>query len=298
LVILHKNKTLNREKWDHCIAKSHNSLVYAYTWYLDIAATNWEGIVLGDYEAVMPLPYNRKLLGWKQVYQPFFVQQLGVFSIVPVEKAIFEQFLKLAKLHYVRFQLNFNEGNTIYESAYFKSTLRNNYLLSLADAYPNIYQKFSHGLKQSIRMAQKKEVSLVDTIQPAEIIAFYRQYLQQKTPEINEKALARLQKIIETALLHRKGFLRAVLSPEKEQLAVGFFLKDAKRITYLVGVASEKGKKIGAMPFLLSSIMEQYAGQAIVFDFEGSMHKGIAQFFQSFGAKKVVYCSRDAIYRF
>jgi hypothetical protein len=93
-LIFHKNKTIDRKKWDDCIANSHNSLLYAYAWYLDIVAENWDAIVLGDYDAVMPLPYNRKLFGLKQVYQPFFAQQLGVFSVIPVGKPIFKQFLE------------------------------------------------------------------------------------------------------------------------------------------------------------------------------------------------------------
>jgi hypothetical protein len=163
--------------------------------------------------------------------------------------------------------------------------------LSLDNSYQNIHQKFSHGLKQSIRTAQKQNFSFIKSIHPAEIITFYKQYIQPKTPEINEKALSRLQKLMETALLKEKGWIYAIHSPTNEQLAAGFFLKDDYRITYLVGVASQEGKKMGAMPFLLSKVMEQYAGQAIIFDFEGAMHAGIAQFFQSFGAEKVQYGS-------
>ncbi len=287
LSFLHSSN-IDRKKWDNCIANAHNSSVYVYTWYLDAVAPHWEALILGDYEAVMPLPYNRKYI-FKQVYQPFFVQQLGVFSIQILEKELFEAFLKAVKKRYFKVYLHLHESHTAFSIGTFSTSLRDNYILSLAAPYENIYNNFSHGLRQSIKLAQKKQLTLIRNATIPEIIAFYQQHLQAKTPEINEKALLRLRKLMENAIKHNKAFLYAAQSPEKNTVAMGFFLKNANRITYLVGVSSPEGKKIGAMPFLLSNVMQEYAEQPMIFDFEGSMQQGIASFFQSFGAQKIQY---------
>jgi hypothetical protein len=63
----------------NAIARSFNGIVYAYSWYLDIVSPGWDALVKDDYKSVMPLTWRKKY-GIKYLYQPFFTQQLGVFS--------------------------------------------------------------------------------------------------------------------------------------------------------------------------------------------------------------------------
>ena len=74
-----KRKEIDDHKWDDCIGSSSNSLPYAFSWYLDSVAENWDTVVLGDYETVMPLVWLRKF-GIKCLYHPYYCQQLGVFG--------------------------------------------------------------------------------------------------------------------------------------------------------------------------------------------------------------------------
>ncbi|WP_373942482.1 hypothetical protein OEG92_04340 [Polaribacter sejongensis] len=67
-----KRKDLNILKYDACIENSIQSRIYAFSWYLDIVADNWDVLVLGDYKAVMPLPWKQKYF-IKYITQPFFV---------------------------------------------------------------------------------------------------------------------------------------------------------------------------------------------------------------------------------
>ena len=56
-----------------------NGFIYGYSFYLDHMAKHWDALVSGDYEAVMPLTWNRKY-GIYYLYQPFLAAQLGVFG--------------------------------------------------------------------------------------------------------------------------------------------------------------------------------------------------------------------------
>ena len=67
-------------KWDKCIEESDNSLIYAQSFYLDRMVVKWDALVLNDYEAVMPLMWNRKY-GFYYLYQPYFIHSLGVFGL-------------------------------------------------------------------------------------------------------------------------------------------------------------------------------------------------------------------------
>ena len=62
---------IDKSKWDNCIDTAANGLVYGYSFYLDAMAKHWDALVLDDYEAVMPLTWNKKY-GITYLYQPFF----------------------------------------------------------------------------------------------------------------------------------------------------------------------------------------------------------------------------------
>src|SRR5215212_843413 len=70
---------IDKRKWDACIGQANNGLVYGYSYYLDHMAKHWDALVLNDYEAVMPLTWNRKY-GFYYIYQPFACALLGVFG--------------------------------------------------------------------------------------------------------------------------------------------------------------------------------------------------------------------------
>ena len=68
-------------RWDWVINKSGQGLPYAYSWSLDqVAGKQWDAIISEDYTWVLPLPYNRKICGFKQYYTPYLIQQLGVIG--------------------------------------------------------------------------------------------------------------------------------------------------------------------------------------------------------------------------
>ena len=55
-----QNKDIDKIKWDKCIDTASNGLIYAYSFYLDTMAKHWDALVMNDYEAVMPITWNKK----------------------------------------------------------------------------------------------------------------------------------------------------------------------------------------------------------------------------------------------
>ena len=88
-----KRDDIDTTKWDNCIARSVNGIVYAYSWYLDIVAENWGALIADDYQAVFPLTYNKKY-GISYIYQPLFTQQLGLFSVGSISHTLVSEFLQ------------------------------------------------------------------------------------------------------------------------------------------------------------------------------------------------------------
>mgnify|MGYP006875189819 CR=1 FL=1 len=92
--ILHKD--IDKLKWDACIQKAKNSLLYVHSFYLDIVSSGWDALIAGDYEYVMPLTHRKKL-GIAYLAQPAFTQQLGVFSKKKIDYKIVMDFLEAAR---------------------------------------------------------------------------------------------------------------------------------------------------------------------------------------------------------
>ncbi len=86
-----RHENIDKKKWDNCIAHANNSLIYAYSYYLDAMSENWNALVMNDYEAVMPLTWAKKF-GFRYLRQPVFTQQLGIFGNISFEKNITELF--------------------------------------------------------------------------------------------------------------------------------------------------------------------------------------------------------------
>ena len=74
-----KNEDIDKAKWDHCIDTAPNGLIYSYSFYLDTMAKHWDALIMNDYEAVMPLTWNKKY-GVYYLYQPFLCASLGLFG--------------------------------------------------------------------------------------------------------------------------------------------------------------------------------------------------------------------------
>ena len=72
-------------------------------------------------------------------------------------------------------------------------------------------------------------------------------------------------------------------------MACAAFLIYNERVIFHLGTSNPKGKKIGAMHFLIDSIITQLAGKNLFIDFEGSEIDGIERFYKSFGAFKKPY---------
>ena len=70
---------IDEDKYNECITISKQSLIYGYSWYLDIVCDQWDALILDDYVAVMPIPWRKKY-GITYVYPPLWLLQLGIFS--------------------------------------------------------------------------------------------------------------------------------------------------------------------------------------------------------------------------
>lgn len=276
-----KNKDIDYQKWDQCIQSSDNSRVYAYGWYLDIVCPDWVGLIWGDYEYVMPLPFHKKF-GISYLSQPVYAQQLGIFP-VPADNVlnVMLDFL-VTRFDYIR--LSLNSMNTA-EHTGFSIERRRNYVLPLNVPYDTITEKYSQNTKRNIRKS-KQSISIIKTLAVADYMNLKRNFPGVEDDKEFQKSI---NIIISTALRRQQGIIYSAYSSENELCAAAFFLFDSKRVSYLNAVSSNIGKELCAGHAIVDQFIQDNAEKNILLDFEGSQNHGVARFYEGFGAECEYY---------
>lgn len=262
-------------KYNNCLQSSENYRIYAEYWYLDVLCNqNWDCLVYDDYQAIMPIPYQ-KYFGIKMVTQPIFIQQLGFFSN-QLSEEIVNEFLMFFKKKLIR-SYSFNEENVSFLNLKQKRT---NYILNLNSSYQQLYNSFNNNIKRNIKKFQKQNFQLIIS---DEIIEFPNDKLLENT-KISESFFKLIKE-----LTKRKLIKVYQIKDNKEILSLKIFMFSKHRIIYLYGFSSQKAKEFGCSAAIFSEVIREFSSKEIILDFEGSEIEGIAKFFKSFNAQKNSY---------
>lgn len=266
-------------KYNKCIDESSNSRIYAFSWYLDVVCDDWDVLVKNDYEMVMPLP-KRKKYSINYVYQVPWVQQLGVFSKYIIDKSIIYQFIKSIPKKYKLVDVFINSDNE-FSSKYL--SIRNNYILPLNLDLEAIKINYNKNRKR----ISKTDFSNFLIDKKGSINKFLDLYKRQNTNYKSHKdTFIRLQKLLDI-----KNSYTNVWNVYKngKMIAGLFWLKDKHRITYLAPVATSEAKKENVPTYIVNELIKEHESTNYILDFEGSMVKGVANFYKSYGAVKEEY---------
>jgi hypothetical protein len=276
---------LDRLQWDNCISHAANGLVYAHSWYLDAMCHQWDALVLNDYEAVMPLIFNKKY-GIYYLYQPPFTASLGIFG-KQVSAGMVKDFLNAIPEKFRYIDISLNHGN-FFSTEGFNLFERLNYVLPLNKSYEEIYPAYRENIQRNIKKCRqqnctvKKDFAVADVIDLAKIQTGNFSTLTD-TDFANFTTLYNLlhqqQKAITYGICTAKGELVA---------SCVFFFSHARAYYILVG-NHPNGKTMGASHALLDAFIKDHAGTNLLLDFEGSDIRNLAFFYRSFGAKEEKY---------
>ena len=277
-----KHAKIDVTKWNACIEQSAQSLPYAYTWYLNCVAQNWDALVLNDYEIVMPLVYLRKL-GVACIYQPYYCQQLGLFgNNLSAETA--SLFIKTATSKFPYIQMNLNPTAAIIASE-FEFITKKNLLLPLNKSYTETQQHFTENHKRNINKAIKSGYVFSGK---NELDLFQKFYFKNINPA-KETVKPKHQKIFtdlsNTLLQKQLATIYSIVDKKGNLCAACLLIKHHNRLIGIINTSSLEGKKNGASHYLFSTIIERFSQSDFTLDFEGSSIAGIARFYEGFGAQ-------------
>ena len=279
-----KRHEIDNDKWNLCIETAPNGLIYAYSFYLDGTADNWDALILNDYEAVMPLPWRKKI-GFYYLYQPFFSAQLGVFGNT-INANLVENFLKAIPSKFKLWELSLNHQN-IFQLKNFRLFERVNFVLPLNHAYETLYTNYRESIKRNIKKSVQYGCHKKTDFDIDDVIELSR---QQKHIASDDE----FQKFKNLYLLLKDKSASktyGIFSDKNELIASCVFTFSHNRAYYILVGNHPNGRTLGASHALIDAFIKDYAGQNLTLDFEGSDIKNLAFFYSSFGAMEEKYAA-------
>ena len=279
------NKNIDKAKWDDCIAHSPNGLIYAFSWYLDTMSKHWDALVLGDYETVMPLTWNKKY-GIHYLYQPWFCASLGIFSKKKMNAKSVEQFLKAVPDKFRYWDIALNQQNFFSVEAY-PLKERINYVLNLNPSYETIAANYRTNLKRNIKKAEAAQLQVKKDVPLKAILALAKETMQRISP-ISDEEMNLFSKLFKKAKQHQQAETLGIYL-KNELLASAVFFYSHNRWYYILVGNHPNGKTIGASHYLIDRFLHAHAGENALLDFEGSDVRNLAFFYSSYGATEEKY---------
>ncbi len=284
-----KNNQINYAKWDACIDKSLNGITYAYSWYLDCVCPEWEALVEDDYNTVMPLTAGKKY-NISYLYQPWFAQQLGIFSLKMPNKNAIEAFIKKIPTKYKFIEIRLNTYN-YFDDPTFEIKENKTYQLDLVESYNHIFRNFSVNTRRNLSKGLNNNILISKGIAINTIIEFYKNTVGDPILKLKEDTYNILQRIVSYSLNKKIGEAYGAYNQHNELCAMAFFLNTHQKSIFLISAANEMGKENRAMFMLVNYYISKYSERNLVLDFEGSNDEGIARFYKGFGAQPSIYLS-------
>jgi hypothetical protein len=300
-------RNIDKQKWDKCLCASPNGLIYARAFYLDaMTGGRWDALVLGDYEAVMPLPWNRKW-GINYLYQPYFTPVLGIFGS---NKNKCEPFLQAIPKKFRYWDICLNEANhpeanhpetrTATEQAeqveqseqpeqsQTLKSRRTNYILPLNRPYDDLNADYKRLARRMCRKALEDGLLIARQVNPKEVIGLYRKEYGRRH-KIEDNHYDRLTKCADKAM--ESGNAKTYLARWPDGGIGAFYLvfSDDRFVYSVLGGSTKKGKETGAFYLLTDAALQDHADTKRTFRFEGSDIEGIAFFDAQFGAVRTAY---------
>lgn len=277
-------RDLDTGKWDRCIRESANGEVYALSDVLDHLSTNWDALVLGDYAAVMPLPWRKKWL-IHYIYYPPFCAFLGVYGHQP-DAALCSAFLNAIPSKFKYWDFPLNPGNPLMLQGY-QLRQRKTYLLSLQPTYEEIAAGYRSTHQRNIKKAAALGLTADKNFSIEEVIELATLYTVPG--QVSSDSYQRFQKLYSLMSQRGQAITYGIRDQQQTLLASAAFLFFQHKVYYLVVGNHPNGKTVGASHALIDAFIRDHASRDLELDFEGSDLRNLAFFYSSFGAREVPY---------
>ena len=303
--LLH-NSEINRTEWDQLVAGSPQGSVFVESWYLDtILPGEWSGIAVYEDNtlvAIMPVMIRNKW-GFSYALQPVMAKYWGIifenktfhntYKELSFKKKAVNTILdcipqKLSYLSY-NFHPDFDYPLPFYWKSYQLNSSFTYILDVIGSPEAEIFNSYSPELKNSIRTAQKNEITIQEDHRSPALINILEKNKHGGKTIYEPQYYPVLSKVLETGLSNGKSFSLTAVDNKGNAVASSIYMKDNKSIYALIHVMAKSASKTDALSLLVHHAILKSAELNLKFDFLGSMIEPVEAFNRRFGAQPVSF---------
>jgi len=266
--------------------------LYTSPWWLEATcgAEGWDAVIRydNDNHPEAALPYHlAKIRGMSALTTPPFTQWVSLISSGPnpVQSGL-SLLSALPRTSILDLSIK-PDASLPHQDSAFPVALKYSFIIPPDDSPNNTRSGYSEGLRRNIRQAEKN-YTLEQSDDIKGFLSLCRQsYHQQKMnpPPWLDNVVSAVYKSLQA---QQCGKL-TVASVQGKIIAGILTGWDSTTNYYLAGGRTEDETGASAHALLLDHAVHEARTRGTAFDFEGSMHPGIATFFQSFGAIPSAY---------
>lgn len=297
-----------KELYREFCQSNENIPIFMTDWWMDAvcAGKEWDVLLSIDKNGTIQaaLPYLIRKRAWmRYIVMPQMTQIGGIWLrddlhnnptlILQICKDFTTQLDALNLAYYYQHYPIFSPMPNYMQTMGFKINKRTTYQILDLSNIDNIIEAFSKNKKRQLQ----KALSLhADTQMTAE--EFYRFHLQCMRTQGKEISYTREFLLVLDRKTQRKNqsTILSIRNLDNQVLAAAFLVWDKHKMYYLIPCYDPTHKESGASALLVLEAIKLARKEGVIFDFEGSMVKGIANHYKQFGSTPTTYYSVEKYY--
>ncbi len=279
------HREIDKAHWDRLLMRCPHRLWYAQSWVLDLCCPEWEALVDDD-GAIMPLTHRRKY-GVRYLYQPYAVQQLGVFAPARTE-GLDDAFLAAVPEHFRYWDIWLNTAMRVRADRHTRQLPHTDQELVLDQDATALRAAYAKGHRRNLRKAGDDPPVIVDDVGAAEFTALFARTTGRRFGGVPSGGLQLLERLLAEG--RQRGQCRILGVRGAQGLEAAVCLMEWEGRSILLKSASDRaGNDRRAMFHLVDRYISENAGTGTVLDFAGSNTPSVARFNAGFGAGSTIY---------
>ncbi len=214
---------IDKNKWNGTVHYAPHGNAFGYYWYLRSVMKEWDAIIEGDYQAVMPIPrYQLSPFEWS------LISQLGPYSVNAITSSRCRSFFEMWQQSTSKQYYPFNHAWSVHLNQCSKGSLQQNSHISLhlSNDYDTLYDLYS-GASQSILS------ELIETDFTYQSFNKPEQFLENE--KISNEERSTLYRLYYNAIQRGAGYHTRLTNKATGQMADCFVISDQRHlyISYL-----------------------------------------------------------------
>ena len=300
----------NKELYREFCLRTSDLPIFMQDWWLDAvcAGKQWDVLLSfnknGEIQAAMPY-LLRKRAWMKYIVMPQQTQIGGIWisdvalpDNVDRLTEICQDFTRqLAELGLSYYYQHYPIGSNAIESMRtlgFKIKERITYRIEYLSNLDQVISAFSKNKKRQLQKALSLHAETNMNIE--DFYRFHVRCLQEQGKQISYTREFLLVLERKTSRLQQSQII-SIHNADNEILAAAFLVWDKNSMYYLIPCYDLKHKDSGASALLVLESIKLARKQGVVFDFEGSMIRGVANHYKQFGSTRTLYYSVEKYYK-